>query len=105
MGALNFTAKQVEVYIKLLITAKKIVEYKVTGVKIHWLVNFLKHQKVVNASTPSLPLPNWIKFEIKHYPSGKAYAVYKIDESSLQETPGNFQEFQRNCPEFPRVLY
>jgi hypothetical protein len=65
MGAFNLSSKKVEAFIRKLIDAKKIVEYEIRGKKVHWIVNFLKRQTLNNPGAPELPLPEWIKCEIK----------------------------------------
>ena len=83
MGALKFTTKQVEDYISKLLNNRKIIQYEVNGRKIHWIVNFLKHQKLDNPSPPTLPLPEWISCELCEYKSRKKYAKYTIIPEKL----------------------
>jgi len=77
MGALKFSSKEVERIITKLIEAGKVVVYESGSEKFCWLKNLLKHQVLNNPSPPVLPLPSWIECEIKKYPSGKKYAIYK----------------------------
>jgi hypothetical protein len=78
MGAFEFTAEEVEQTINKLIKAKKIVEVEVNGVKIHWIVAFLKRQSPPSSRLSELPLPNFIHCTVTedHYHHEKySYSV------------------------------
>jgi hypothetical protein len=83
MGALKFTAAEVQKFIESLIRMGKIFPFQ-GGVKtFHWLAKLLKHQPLNNPSPPKLPLPEWIYCEIKKFKSGKSYAEFKIIPEKL----------------------
>ncbi len=85
-GAFNFTPKEVENYIKILIEKNKIVAWTAPdGRKIHWLRNFLVHQHLGNPIRHKLPLPPWVIQKEKKTNSNKPIAVYLIDSSKLPE--------------------
>jgi len=85
-GFTKINKKRTKSYIEILLTLKKIIPYEPSppnGKKYLYLKNFLKHQKLRNASPPSIPLPPWVSCTIKAYPSGKRYAVYSEITSRL----------------------
>lgn len=84
-GALRLSKERVQQVITALIAAGKIIPYQVNGKTYHWIKNFLKHQKLTNPASPTIPLPIWIQFEEESYPSGKKYAKYKILNELLNE--------------------
>lgn len=83
MGALRFTPAEVKTYIEKLVADGKVVEYEQDGIKIHWIKSFMKHQTLKNPVPPSIPLPVWVRCEKKNYPSGRAYAKYKVDDKKI----------------------
>lgn len=95
MGALNFSAEEVENFIKKLIKIKKIIPYKIGKQEFHWLKNFFKHQALNNPSLPIIPLPPWISCEARAYKMGKKYAAYSYDTSRL---PVGYQYITTTVP-------
>lgn len=87
MGALKFTEGEVRKYIEKLILAGKIVPFLNNGKLYHWIKNLIKHQGIKNPPIPSLPVPDWIKVEIKQFPSGKRYAVFNVIEEEISKNP------------------
>lgn len=85
LGALKFTSEEVKTLIKNLIKSKKIFVFHENKKEFHWLKNFLKHQTLNNPPPPKLPLPIWLKCELKKFKSGKEYAKYTVN---LNELPG-----------------
>lgn len=83
-GLLNYTAKEVEHYVNILIEQKKILTYRTESGKVyHWIINFLEHQRLNNPGPPTIPLPEWIQYGRHKYPNGKEVSVYKVDISKL----------------------
>ncbi|MBA7470151.1 hypothetical protein ES707_05429 [subsurface metagenome] len=82
-GALPITITEVKKYLKILTELRKIILYETDGKKCGWLKNLMKCQPLKNPSLPTLPLPEWITYEIKKYPSGKKYAQYQIITKKL----------------------
>ena len=99
-GALRLSKERVQQVITALIAAGKIIPYQVNGKAYHWIKNFLKHQKLTNPASPTIPLPPWIKFEDETYPSGKKYAKYQILQDILdaynQEISGSLPVAYQN---------
>lgn len=84
-GFIEFTSKEVEHFIKILIDKKKVIPFSTeTGKKIHWLKNLSNHQRLNTPPVPSLPLPPWIECTISKYKnSNRLYAKYKFIEREL----------------------
>lgn len=85
MGALKFTAEEIEGIIQKLIEHRKIIVYLINGKPYHWLVNLMKRQPLDNPSLPTLPLPEWVSCEVHEYKSKKKYAKYAIIREKLPE--------------------
>jgi hypothetical protein len=86
-GHLNITTDEAKRYVGIFIREKKIVPFETEdGREIHWLVNFLRHQTLNTPKLPSLPLPEWITYEVGEYRSGRKYAKYKVLENKLPES-------------------
>ncbi len=95
MGALHVKPEEVSEIFDKLIEEKKILVYDVAKIKYHWLVNFRKHQNLKSAAMPTVPLPPWIDYKKGKYPSGKAYAKYKVITEKL---PGSFPDTTSSVP-------
>lgn len=83
LGALKFSSEEVKTLIKNLIKSKKIFVFHENKKEFHWLKNFLKHQTLNNPPPPKLPLPKWVKCELKKFKSGKEYAKYDVNLNEL----------------------
>ncbi len=58
----NISLDDIQGYIDTLIKQKKLIAYHVDGKDYAWLKNFFKHQKLDKPSSPTVPLPPWVKF-------------------------------------------
>jgi uncharacterized phage protein (TIGR02220 family) len=65
-----------------LIECNKLISYRVNNKTYLCLVNFHKHQTIKNADSPSVPLPEWIKWET--YPSTPHHGKYIVSSDVLQ---------------------
>ena len=98
-GALKVNAKQIENIFRILIKdLKKIVPYQADGKHYGWIRSLLEHQPLNNPALPILPLPEWISYEEKQYPSGKKYAKYAIIQGKI---PVAYQNTTRNRDTIP----
>lgn len=99
MGAVKMTTQEVEKVIeKLTNKLKKIIPYQANSKQYGWLKNFLKNQRLNNPALPTLPLPEWIEYEIKEYPSKKKYAEYKVIQEKI---PVDYQYTTSNTEKKP----
>jgi hypothetical protein len=89
MGALRLSAEKVRKHVDALIRAGKIIPYAANGREYHWLKNFQKHQPLSTPSLPRYPLPEWIEYDQREYPSGKKFATYRIIPEKLPEITGS----------------
>lgn len=99
MGAVKITTQEVERELdKLTNKIKKIIPYQVDSKQYGWLKNFLKNQRLSNPALPVLPLPEWITYEVKEYPSKKKYAIYRVIQEKL---PVDYQYTTSNTEKKP----
>jgi uncharacterized phage protein (TIGR02220 family) len=94
MGAITSTTKEIDKFIEILSNGlKKLIPYEYQGRGYGWIKNFLKNQQLNNPALPKIPLPEWITFEVKEYPSRKKYAHYSVITEKIpvayQYTTGN----------------
>lgn len=95
MGAVKVSQKEMEAVVQKLIQMGKIIPYQVNGKQCGWIRNFFRHQRLNNPSPPTLTLPDWITCELKDYPSGKKYAVYRVIQEKI---PGNSADTTSSLP-------
>ena len=106
MGALFFKPEEAQKYIDILVGAGKIIPYQMNETTYHWIKNLLKHQGLNKPTPPKLPLPKWIKCNLKEYPSGKKYAEYILDYKKMPNSMDNSPENLGQSENSPRtVLY
>lgn len=94
MGAIKMSVREIEKEAKKLIEKEKIIIYQIEGKTYGWIKNFTKHQKLDKPRPPTLPLPEWITYEISQYPSGRKYATYTIIAEKLT---GLSEKVRLNC--------
>jgi hypothetical protein len=84
MGVLKFKAREVERYVRQMITGGKIIPYLHQEKEYHWLKNLKKHQNLNNPALPKLPLPPWVNCEVKEVGKSKRKcAVFTVDSEKL----------------------
>lgn len=108
MGAYlpEFPPAHVERFIGRLIEHRKVIPYlSEDGEEFHWIRAFLKYQSLRNPPPPSLPVPPWVRCQVKKWPSGKRYAVYSLNKAALKRALENLStvsprsQREKNHPE------
>ncbi|HZK34146.1 MAG TPA: hypothetical protein VFD33_02395 [Bacillota bacterium] len=77
----QITLPVIEDWVNKLIGAKKLITYKANGKDCLFLKNFHKHQTLKNCPPPTVPLPDWIKFE--PFPSNMRQGKYIVSDDIL----------------------